>query len=93
MAKGAPISDVREISNLAYGFIGSKVLFSALNARIFELLAKFADPSTPYYSLLHPMWATHYGTYDHLARVQEWSLIGDDEEDEISPRVSSRAGP
>jgi len=42
MAKGAPISDVREISNLAYGFIGSKVLFSALNARIFELLAKGA---------------------------------------------------
>jgi len=52
-----------------------------------------ADPGTPYYSLLHPMWATHYGTYDHLARVQEWSLIGDDEDDEISPRVSSRAGP
>ena len=24
----------------------------------------------PYYSLLHPMWTTHYGTYDHLARVQ-----------------------
>jgi ATP-dependent helicase/nuclease subunit B len=62
-------------------------------ARLAGLLAKFADPSTPYYSLLHPMWATHYGTYDHLARVQEWSLIGDDEEDEISPRVSSRAGP
>lgn len=34
-----PITDVREISNLAYGFIGSKVLFAALNARIFELLA------------------------------------------------------
>ena len=52
-----------------------------------------SDPGTPYYSLLHPMWATHYGTYDHLARVQEWSLVGDDEEDEISPRISSRAGP
>jgi hypothetical protein len=39
------------------------------------------------------MWATHYGTYDHLARVQEWSLIGDDEEDEINPRTRSRAGP
>src|SRR3954468_10777314 len=62
-------------------------------ARLAGLLAKFADPNTPYYSLLHPMWATHYGTYDHLARVQEWSLVGDDEEEEISPRVSSRAGP
>jgi len=39
-------------------------------------LAQFADPQKPYYSLLHPMWSTHYGTYDHLARVQEWSLIG-----------------
>jgi SAM-dependent methyltransferase len=39
-----PITDVREISNLAYGFIGSKVLFSALNARIFELLAQGPRP-------------------------------------------------
>ena len=62
-------------------------------ARLATLLAKFSDPDTPYYSLLHPMWTTHYGTYDHLARVQEWSLAGDDEEDEIAPRVSSRAGP
>jgi ATP-dependent helicase/nuclease subunit B len=45
-----------------------------------ELLRKFADPSTPYYSLLHPMWATRYGDYDHLARVPEWSLTGDDDE-------------
>ena len=41
-----------------------------------KLLAQFADPAKPYYSLLHPMWTTHYGTYDHLARVQEWSLTG-----------------
>jgi ATP-dependent helicase/nuclease subunit B len=45
-------------------------------ARLAGLLAKFADPSTPYHSLVHPMWSTHYGTYDHLARVQEWSLTG-----------------
>ena len=35
----APISDVREISNLAYGFIASKVLFAALNAKLFDILA------------------------------------------------------
>ena len=39
-----PITDVREISSIAYGFIASKVLFSALNARLFELLA--AGPRT-----------------------------------------------
>jgi ATP-dependent helicase/nuclease subunit B len=45
-------------------------------ARLTGLLAKFADPASAYYSLVHPMWTTHYGTYDHLARVQEWSLTG-----------------
>ena len=44
--------------------------------RLTQLVNEFADPKTPYYSLLHPMWTTHYGTYDHLARVQEWSLTG-----------------
>lgn len=45
-------------------------------AEMTKVLAQFADPENPYYSLLHPMWSTHYGTYDHLARVQEWSLVG-----------------
>jgi ATP-dependent helicase/nuclease subunit B len=45
-------------------------------AELAALLSRFADPSTPYYSLVHPMWSTHYGTYDHLARVKEWSLTG-----------------
>lgn len=45
-------------------------------AELTKVLARFADPARPYYSLLHPMWKTHYGTYDHLARVQEWSLVG-----------------
>jgi hypothetical protein len=26
------------------------------------------------------MWKTHYGDYDHLARVKEWSLTGGGEE-------------
>jgi ATP-dependent helicase/nuclease subunit B len=45
-------------------------------AKLADLLKKFSNPATPYYSLMHPMWATRYGTYDHLARVQEWSLTG-----------------
>jgi ATP-dependent helicase/nuclease subunit B len=40
------------------------------------LAAIFEDESTPYLSLVHPMWKTHYGVYDHLARVKEWSLTG-----------------
>jgi ATP-dependent helicase/nuclease subunit B len=45
-------------------------------AELTKVLARFADPSKPYLSLRHPMWKTHYGTYDHLARIQEWSLTG-----------------
>ncbi len=52
-------------------------------SKLTKLVATFADPATPYYSLLHPMWTTHYGTYDHLARVQEWSLSGN--ETEVDP--------
>ncbi len=41
-----------------------------------ELAATFEDETKPYLSLVHPMWTTHYGDYDHLARVKEWSLAG-----------------
>ncbi len=40
------------------------------------LAAIFEDENTPYLSLVHPMWKTRYGVYDHLARVKEWSLTG-----------------
>lgn len=52
-------------------------------AKLTDVLGKFADPANPYYSLLHPMWSNHYGTYDHLARVQEWSLTGALNEDPV----------
>jgi ATP-dependent helicase/nuclease subunit B len=44
--------------------------------RLTGVAAKFALETTPYLSLVHPMWKTHYGDYDHLARVKEWSLSG-----------------
>jgi len=45
-------------------------------ARLTELAARFANADTPYRSLVHPMWKVHYGDYDHLARVKEWSATG-----------------
>jgi hypothetical protein len=27
------------------------------------------------------MWRTHYGDYDHLARVKEWSATGGEAEE------------
>ena len=50
-------------------------------ARLKELATKFEDEATPYLSLVHPMWKTHYGDYDHLARVKEWSATGGGEEE------------
>jgi ATP-dependent helicase/nuclease subunit B len=46
-----------------------------------ELARRFADADEPYRSLVHPMWTNHYGTYDHLARVKEWSSSGGSGED------------
>jgi ATP-dependent helicase/nuclease subunit B len=45
-------------------------------SRLAGVARKFVDERTPYRSLVHPMWRTHYGDYDHLARVKEWSLTG-----------------
>jgi ATP-dependent helicase/nuclease subunit B len=44
--------------------------------RLRGLAKLFDDESVPYRSLVHPMWTTHYGDYDHLARVKEWSSSG-----------------
>jgi len=48
--------------------------------RLKDLAASFEDEAMPYRSLVHPMWRTHYGDYDHLARVKEWSLTGGGDE-------------
>jgi ATP-dependent helicase/nuclease subunit B len=49
-------------------------------ARLKELATTFENAETPYLSLVHPMWTNHYGDYDHLARVKEWSLSGGGDE-------------
>lgn len=48
--------------------------------RLKGLAEKFESADAPYLSLVHPKWKTHYGDYDHLARVKEWSLSGGDDE-------------
>ncbi len=44
-----------------------------------QLLSSFRDPETGYPSRPFPKYARPDGTYDHLARVREWSLVGDEE--------------
>ena len=36
-------------------------------------IATFDDENTPYLSRLRPMFLSHEGDYDHLARIKEWS--------------------
>jgi ATP-dependent helicase/nuclease subunit B len=49
--------------------------------RLTEIAKRFADENEAYRSLVHPMWTTHYGDYDHLARVKEWSATGGEIDD------------
>jgi ATP-dependent helicase/nuclease subunit B len=49
--------------------------------KLTELAKRFEDEDTPYRSLVHPMWATQYGDYDHLARVLEWTSAGEEDDD------------
>jgi ATP-dependent helicase/nuclease subunit B len=51
-------------------------------AKLKALAEQFENAATPYLSLVHPMWRNHYGDYDHLARVKEWSLSGGENESE-----------
>jgi ATP-dependent helicase/nuclease subunit B len=50
-------------------------------AKLTEVATRFEDEQQPYLPLVLSMWKSRYGTYDHLARVKEWSVGGDDEED------------
>ena len=51
-------------------------------SKLKALAAKFENEAEPYRSLVHPMWKTHYGDYDHLARIKEWSATGGGDEGE-----------
>ena len=48
-------------------------------AKLTAVAERFEDEQQPYLPLMLSMWKSRYGTYDHLARVKEWSVGGDDE--------------
>ena len=50
-------------------------------AQLKAIIERFEEETTPYRSLVSPMWKTRYGDYDHLARIKEWSAGAEDEED------------
>jgi ATP-dependent helicase/nuclease subunit B len=50
-------------------------------AKLADVARRFEDEAQPYLPLVLSMWKNRYGTYDHLARVKEWSVGGDDEDE------------
>lgn len=52
------------------------------NARegLSDLIARFDDENTPYYSLPRPDNAPRYNDYEHLARVREWTALDESED-------------
>ena len=45
------------------------------------LIRRYENPNEPYLSVVMPMWSNEYGRYDDLARIKEWSAIGDGHEE------------
>ena len=46
--------------------------------------------------MVRPMWKTHYGDYDHLARVKEWAASGGEVRtsgETCAPDSGGRKGP
>ncbi|MFN7114048.1 MAG: double-strand break repair protein AddB [Alphaproteobacteria bacterium] len=53
----------------------------AAQAGLLALVEKFDDPATPYLSQPRAEAKPKFSDYNHLARVREWSIGGDDAED------------
>ena len=45
-----------------------------------SLVRVFDNPDTPYLSRPDPDKASRYSDYDHLARVKEWAISGNDDD-------------
>lgn len=57
-------------------------LIDSAEAGLRRLIADYDNPATPYISRRAPMFQKFAGDYDHLARVAEWSVLGQDTDDE-----------
>ena len=60
----------------------AKITAAKENAKqgIIDLIARFDNAHTPYYSIPRPDNAPKYNDYEHLARVREWTALDDSEE-------------
>lgn len=57
---------------------GVEAIVAEHAARLRGLVARFMTGEAAYTARPYPQYASKYGAYDHLARVLEWSLAGDE---------------
>ena len=57
---------------------GVEAIVAEHAARLKGLVARFMTGEAAYTARPYPQYASKYGAYDHLARVLEWSLAGDE---------------
>jgi ATP-dependent helicase/nuclease subunit B len=81
---GASVAELVYVA-LKGGYIAgeSRVMFNNGDAdlhaeralqKLREVVQRFEDERQPYLPLVLPKWKNRYGSYDHLARVMEWSI-------------------
>lgn len=68
---GAPPGKIRELKKIPPEELAAEAL-----AGLKRKIAAFDNEATPYLSRPHPMFASKYAEYDHLARVMEWARDG-----------------
>jgi ATP-dependent helicase/nuclease subunit B len=69
-----------EVIALAKDGGGLRALIGEAVQGLAVLVMKFDDPRTPYRAVPRPEKAPRYSDYEHLARVKEWSVTGEDGE-------------
>lgn len=73
LSGGDPAGEIKEIKE------DTATLVAEARDGLLDLVARFDDPATPYFSQPRASWAPRYTDYAHLARVAEWSAGGGEE--------------
>jgi ATP-dependent helicase/nuclease subunit B len=73
---GTPAGEEREL-NFKSGDADDQAALALVKLK--HVVEQFEDEQQAYHPLVLSMWKTRYGTYDHLARVKEWSVGGEEE--------------
>jgi ATP-dependent helicase/nuclease subunit B len=72
---GEPPGEQSEVKNNGIAALAAEAL-----AKLSALIARFDDAATPYKALRRARFDYKFDEYAHLARVNEWAVASDDEE-------------